>query len=222
VDAISSAPRPGRSVVNVGAGAGSYEPHGLPVIAVEPSAEMVAQRPAGSAPVVRAVAEQLPIADGAFGVALAVLTVHHWTDLAAGCAELRRVAARVVVLTFEPIASHDFWLLDYIPEIGPLDSSAPSVAEVIEALGDVEAVETVPVPHDCRDGFLGAFWRRPDRYLDPATRAGISGLARLDPLVVERGIDRLRADLESGAWSERHADLLDRDEIDLGYRLLVG
>ncbi len=217
-DAIGDA----ASVVNVGAGTGSYEPRDRVVVAVEPSIEMVSQRPRGAAPVVRGFAERLPIARAAFDVASAILTVHHWTDLEAGCRELRRVADRVVVLAFEPIVAHDFWLLDYVPEIGPLDAAAPAIPSVVEALGGVGRIETVPVPHDCEDGVMGAYWRRPERYLDPEVRAGMSGLARLDPRHVERGIARLRADLDDGAWERRHAELLALDELDLGYRLLIG
>jgi SAM-dependent methyltransferase len=219
---IHSALGDAATVVNVGAGTGSYEPDDRMVVAVEPSSEMLRQRTAGAAPAVQGAAEHLPLRDGAFDVALAVLTVHHWHDLRAGCAELRRVAERAVVLSFEPIVGRDFWLLEYVPEIGPLDATAPSVAEVVDALGGVTAIETLPVPHDCADGFLGGYWRRPDAYLDPAVRAGMSGFTLLAPDAVERGIARLRADLETGRWRRRHADLLARDELDLGYRLLVG
>lgn len=219
--AIFDGPARVTTVVNVGAGTGSYEPREVAVVAVEPSAEMVAQRAPGSAPVVRGGAEHLPFPDRSFDVALAVLTVHHWTDLDAGCAELRRVAGRAVVLAFEPIVGHDFWLLDYVPEIGPLDATAPSIVDVAAALGGVTRIEPLPVPHDCDDGFLGAYWRRPEVYLDRATRAGMSGFARLDQRVVDRGIERLRTDLDAGVWHERHADLLELQEVDLGYRLLV-
>ena len=219
--AIHAALGDATSVVNVGAGTGSYEPRDRSVVAVEPSSEMVAQRAPDAAPVVRGVAEALPFVDATFDAALAVLTMHHWSDLRAGCAELRRVAGRSVVLGFEPIVGQDFWLLDYVPEIGVLDATAPSVAEVVDALGGVAEIAPVLVSHDCEDGFLGAYWRRPERYLDPTVRAGMSGFTLLDPSVVEPGIERLRRDLESGEWQQRHADVLARDETDLGYRLLV-
>jgi hypothetical protein len=213
-----------RRVVNVGAGAGSYEPDGLDVVAVEPSAVMRAQRPAGAAPCVDARAEALPFADGAFDAAMAVLTVHHWEDWRAGCAELRRVAGgRCVVLTWDPAVSQGFWLVaEYLP--GLMDSDRrrfpATLADQIAALG-ADRVEPVPVPHDCTDGFLGAHWRQPERYLDPAVRAGMSVFARAPSDDVADGLARLQRDLRSGAWTERHHDLLDRAELDLGYRLLV-
>jgi SAM-dependent methyltransferase len=210
-----------RSVCNVGAGAGGYEPRARRVVALEPSLRMIAQRARGSAPVVRARAEALPFADGAFDAALAVLTIHHWQDAPRGLAELCRIAPRRVVLTFDPAVSARFWLVeDYIPEIAALDERAWPVGEVARALGTTR-VEVVPVPADCSDGFLAAYWRRPERYLEPDVRAPISALAQLDPVIVERGIARLRHDLATGRWHERHADLLERDAADFGYRLLI-
>jgi SAM-dependent methyltransferase len=207
-------------VVNVGAGAGSYEPRGPGVAAVEPSAAMIRQRPPGSAPVVQAVAGALPFADGAFDAALAVLTVHHWPDRARGLAELARVARRrVVVLTWDPGAP-GFWLVDdYFPEILALDRPIfPTMAELAAALGAVEP-RVLLVPHDCRDGFLGAYWRRPRAYLDAGVRRAISTFAKLaDPTP---GLARLRRDLDDGTWHRRHGAVLDRAALDLGYRLVV-
>ena len=211
-----------RTVVNVGAGTGSYEPPDRDVTAVEPSAVMIAQRPPGAAPAVQAGAEALPFADASFDAAMAVLTLHHWSDYGAGCAELRRVARdRVVVLSWDPAYVERLWLgPEYLPRIMDEDAAGfPSLAAQAAAL-DAE-VEVVPVPWDCRDGFMSAFWRRPEAYLDPAVRAGISTLARRTEEELAEGLARLRADLESGAWARRHADLLERDELDLGYRLLV-
>jgi SAM-dependent methyltransferase len=206
-----------RTVVNVGAGQGAYEPRDRDVTAVEPSAEMIAARPPGSAPAVQASAEALPFPDGAFDAAMAVLTIHHWSDWRAGFAELRRVARRrVVILTFDPRRTHDLWLVDeYLPELADVDADRFPLPE---ELGEVTVVE---VPHDCRDGFMGAFWRRPERYLDPDAQQAISSLALLDTQTRERGLAALAADLESGAWASRHADLLERDALDLGYRLVV-
>lgn len=211
-----------RTVVNVGAGTGSYEPPDRDVTAVEPSAVMIAQRPPGAAPAVQASAEALPFEDASFDAAMAVLTLHHWSDLRAGCAELRRVARdRVVVFSWDPAYVGRMWLgPEYFPQSSREDAeSFPSLAEQAAALG-AEA-EVVPIPWDCRDGFFSAFWRRPEAYLDPAVRAGISILARRSDDELAEGLARLRADLESGAWARRHADLLERDELDLGYRLLV-
>jgi Methyltransferase domain len=206
-------------VVNVGAGTGSYEPADREVVAVEPSEAMIAQRPAGAAPVVRAHAEALPFADGSFDAAMAVLTDHHWGDRCAGLRELRRVARRAVVLTFDPAFTDAFWLVaEYLPGFHELPGM--TVDELAACLGGADIVP-VPIPADCTDGFLGAFWRRPEAYLDPRVRAGISVFARVPPGEVDACVRALRADLESGAWRERHADLLGLDELDLGYRLLV-
>jgi SAM-dependent methyltransferase len=213
-----------RTVVNVGAGTGSYEPPDRDVTAVEPSAVMIAQRPPGAAPAVQASAEALPFDDASFDAAMAVLTLHHWSDFRAGCAELRRVARdRVVVFSWDPAFVGRMWLgPEYFPDHMRADTEGfPSLADQAAALGDAE-IEVVPVPSDCRDGFMSAFWRRPEAYLDPAVRAGISTLARRREDELAEGLARLRADLDSGAWARRHADLLERDELDLGYRLLVG
>lgn len=211
-----------RSVVNVGAGAGNYEPTDRQVVAVEPSAMMITQRRAGAGPAVRAIAEALPFSDHSFDAALATLTIHHWTDLAVGLSELRRVAMRQVILLFEPWYSGQFWLVDYFPEWLSLPSEigAPRIDDVREHL-DIHTVIPVPVPADCTDGFAGAYWRRPEAYLDPSVRASISGLAMLPPEVIQRGVNRLRQDLASGAWNARHGYLRELPEIDLGYRLLT-
>jgi len=210
-----------RTVVNVGAGAGSYEPRDLEVTAVEPSETMIAQRPEGAAPVVRASAEELPFGDGSFDAAMVVLSDHHWRDHDRGLAELRRVARRVVLLTWDPATVHDFWLVsDYLPCFEDLITEGFRIEQTIEALGGVR-VEALPVPHDCVDGFMGAYWRRPHAYLDPHVRASISACALMDGACLEEGMARLEADLDSGAWERRHADLLKLEELDLGYRLLI-
>jgi SAM-dependent methyltransferase len=205
--------------LNVGAGAGSYEPSEGPVIAVEPSEVMLSQRAGRSAPAIRAVGEWLPVRDRAFDVALAVLTIHHWPDPIAGLRELQRVASRQVILHFEP--DFAFWLADeYVPEVRSVDAGVPTVAEVVAALGNTR-VESIPIPHDCLDGFFAAYWRRPEAYLDPSVRANISNLARLGDDDLGPGLDRLGRDLASGAWEAAHQDLLARDELDLGYRLII-
>jgi len=212
-----------RTVVNVGAGTGSYEPPDRAVTAVEPSAVMIAQRPPDAAPAVQASAEALPFADASFDAAMAVLTLHHWGDFRAGCAELRRVARdRVVVFSWDPSCVARMWLgPEYFPHYMQQDVAGfPSLADQAAVVG--AEVEVVPIPWDCRDGFFSAFWRRPAAYLDPAVRAGISTLAKRSEDELADGLARLRADLDSGAWARRHADLLERDALDLGYRLLVG
>jgi SAM-dependent methyltransferase len=210
-----------RTLVNIGAGTGSYEPRSMSVVAVEPSPVMIRQRAASAAPVVCAVAERLPFADGAFDVALAVLTVHHWSDPEAGLAEMRRVARRQVVLTWDPDVSRRFWLVrDYLPEIMDREASLATLEAVLAGLGPATA-ETLPVPADCCDGCLGAYWRRPHAFLDPVVRSAISGLALLESDVVSAAVERLRSDLAGGWWHARYAELAHLDEIDLGYRLVV-
>ncbi|MGH7393507.1 MAG: class I SAM-dependent methyltransferase [Candidatus Rokuibacteriota bacterium] len=218
--AIRRALSAARTVVNVGAGAGSYEPADRLVVAVEPSRVMIAQRPAGAASAVQASATHLPFADGGFDAALAVLTVHHWPDRALGLSEMARVARqRVVIVTWDPETS-GFWLVeDYFPEIVAIDRpNFPTIEDLRTALGAIE-VEPLPVPHDCTDGFLGAYWRRPEAYLDPGVRSAISTFARMPD--VEPGLTRLRRDLDDGTWARRHGPLLRRFELDLGYRLVV-
>jgi len=213
---------PARRVVNVGAGTGNYEPPDLDVVAVEPSEVMIAQRAGRPAPAVRGVAEALPFPTGAFEAALAFLTVHHWTDLAQGVAELQRVARRQVVFLFESSVTAGFWAIEYFPEAlaVPTERDAPGV-DRLRALLDVREVRPVPVPLDCTDGFGAAFYGRPEAYLDPTVQAGMSWLAVLPPAVRARGTARLAADLESGAWDRRLGHLRRLPELDVGYRLVI-
>ena len=218
--AITRALNRAETVVNVGAGAGSYEPSDRFVVAVEPAMTMIRQRRPGSAPVVQASATELPFRDDGFAAALAILTVHHWPDQARGLDEMARVARRrIVVVTWDPSTS-GFWLVDdYFPEIVEIDRPLfPSIEDFRKALGRVE-VHPLPIPHDCVDGFLGAYWRRPHAYLDAGVRGAISTFAKLHDM--GRGLDRLRRDLEDGSWARRYRDLLDQSEIDLGYRIVI-
>jgi SAM-dependent methyltransferase len=215
VDALGDA----RSVVNVGAGTGSYEPADRVVQAVEPSEVMIAQRAKDAPPCVQASAEGLPFAADAFDAAMAILTIHHWSDWRAGLREMRRVARqRVVLLTFD-VEAPEFWLTrDYFPALSALDREImPRLDAMTGELGAFRAAP-VPIPHDCVDGFLGAYWRRPEVYLDPVARGSMSSFARID---AEDGLKRLARDVESGAWAERYGDLLKLDAFDVGYRLLV-
>jgi SAM-dependent methyltransferase len=210
------------TVVDVGAGTGSYEPSHREVVAVEPSLVMVGQRAGGAAPVVRAVAEHLPFADGAFDAAMAVLTIHHWSDAVAGLLEMTRVARRVVVLTFDPVVHATFWLFtDYLPETTMLRVARVVDPETVADIIGADRVEPVPVPSDCVDGFNVAFWQRPAAYLDAEVRACMSGLALLSTDLVARRMERLRADIADGTWLARHGDLLHRDTFDGGFRLVV-
>ena len=213
---------PGRVVVNVGAGTGSYEPADRAVVAVEPSTVMIAQRPPGAAPVVRAGASALPLPTGCADVALAVCTVHHWDDPDAGLAELCRVARRRVILAIDFEVHARFWLLDeYLPEVGETTRrTGPGAETIAEVVGATE-VAPLLVERDMRDGVMGAYWCRPEAYLDPTVRANCSGLALADPSVITRGIAALESDLASGAWHQRHAALADLDAVDIGYRLIV-
>ena len=207
------------SVVNVGAGAGSYEPRDRKLVAVDPSIVMLRQRDRGAAPAVRGSAERLPFRDESFDASLAVLTIHHWHDLSRGLRELRRAARRkVVILTFDATVE-GFWLNDYFPEIRQIDLRImPTLAELERHLGRI-SVRDVPIPHDCSDGFLGAYWRRPAAYLSAQVRSAISSFSKLRRL--EQGLEALREDLASGAWERRYGEVLARTTLDLGYRLVV-
>ena len=212
-----------QTVLNVGAGTGSYEPTDRDVTAVEPSAVMRAQRRAGTAPCVAASAENLPFDDGSFDAAMAISTIHHWPDPIAGLREMRRVARRVVVLTHDTDDAawlHRFWLTrDYLPEVGDMIADRPSVDQLAGAIG--ARLEPVPIPWDCVDGFFEAHWRRPEAYLDEQVRRGVSVWARVGLVAERRAVNALRDDLASGRWAERNRELLDLDAAELGLRLLV-
>jgi SAM-dependent methyltransferase len=209
-----------RTVLNVGAGTGSYEPPDREVLAVEPSTVMRAQRPPDAAPCVAATAERLPFDDQCFDAAMAVATTHHWQDPIAGLREMKRVARRVVVFTFDFGRLSEFWLTrDYLPELPQTLTDHPSLTEQANAIGG--RIEPVMIPWDCADGFFEAYWRRPEAYLDEDVRRGISIWSKLGPDVEERAVRRLRDDLASGRWAERNRELIDLDEADLGLRLLV-
>jgi SAM-dependent methyltransferase len=214
-----------RSIVNVGAGTGSYEPGGRDVLAIEPSGEMIAQRGSRRAPAAWGHAESLPLATDSVDAAMACLTLHHWADWRIGVQELRRVARkRVVIFTYDNSYATSFWLLrDYLPKLARLDRARfPALEEQRVAIGDEEVrVEPVPVPHDCEDGFLGAFWRRPSAYLDERVRACMSTFHLPGAERLLGGLETLAEDLRSGRWQERNRELLWRADLDLGYRLLV-
>lgn len=211
------------TVLNIGAGTGSYEPAGRYVLAVEPSATMIGQRAPDAAPALQGTAETLPVADRQFDVAMALVTLHHWTDWPAGIREMRRVARRVVVLHFDPVAHAGFWLVrDYLPELAEVWRHVPAVHEVAALIGPQTQVKVLPVPWDCADGFLPAYWRRPEAYLDPQVRQSMSGLQLLGPEVLSRGIEALRRDLGEGAWQRRNAALLKQESLDVGWRLIAG
>lgn len=216
--AIQAALGEAETVLNVGAGTGSYEPADRKVTAVEPSLEMIRKRAPTAANAIQASADGLPFDDDSFDASMAILTVHHWPNKEAGLREMRRVTrGRIVLLTFDP--SHRPWLTDYLPELAALDEAQmPTMSDYERWLGPIE-VTPVPVPHDCTDGFLYAYWRRPEAYLDPHKRSGSSSFWTLGD--TEAGLRRLKQDIETGAWEHRYAELLTRSAYDAGYRLVV-
>jgi SAM-dependent methyltransferase len=221
--ALWSALGDARSVVNVGAGTGSYEPPDREVIAVEPSPVMIAQRPLDAAPAIEGVAEALPLADKSVDAAMGVLTAHHWRDFDAGLAEMRRVARkRIMLLTVDIDVVAEAWIVrDYFPLAAELDREVmPTMAELAAKLPGA-TFEAVPVPRGCLDGFMIALWDRPELILDPEVRRATSTWHRMPAEEAERGLERLRADLESGRWDETHGHLRARAELDLGLRLVL-
>lgn len=214
-----------RTVVNVGAGAGSYEPVDRHVIAIEPSDVMAAQRPAQLAPAIKATAGRLPLRDASVDAAMAILTLHHWDDeQERGVRELRRVArGPVVVLTYDPRVSAAMWLMaDYLPEVADLDSAIfPTPDRIADWLGGQVRTEVVEIQRDTPDGMLGSFWANPERVLDPTARAATSGFARMAQATVDRCVAAVERDLASGAWDARHGHLRGLDGYDAGLRLIV-
>lgn len=225
MDRIAAALGTARTVVNVGAGAGSYEPRDRHVIAIEPSDVMAAQRPRELAPAVRATAGALPLRDGSVDAAMAVLSVHHWDhEQERGVRELRRVArGPVVILTCDPEVSGAMWLMaDYLPEVGALDRRIfPACDRLADWLGGRTQVAVLPVPRDTCDWTLMSFWAHPERVLDEGARSATSGFARMEPAVVERVVAAVRRDLGDGTWDARHGHLRQLAEYDAGMRLLI-
>jgi hypothetical protein len=222
-DLVHAALGPARTVLNVGAGAGSYEPVDRGVVALEPSAAMRAQRPDGAAPVLDGIAEALPFPDRSFDACMAMVTVHQWNNPFAGLREMRRVArGPVVVLTFDGDALDRFWLADYAPELIDAERRRyPAPAAIGDALGAGAVVVGVPIPRDCRDGFTEAFFARPEAFLETATRRCQSAWGFVDDAVERRVVDRLCADLESGRWDETYGALRRMDAFDGSLRLVV-
>lgn len=209
-----------RTVLNVGAGTGSYEPPGRDVTAVEPSAVMRAQRPADAAPCIAAAAASLPFADQSFDAAMAVLSNHHWPDQVAGLREMRRVARRVVVFNFDAGHIGEFWLArDYLPELVAHAMGRQTMAQLAAAVD--ARLESVPIPWDCADGFFHAYWRRPGQYLRTEVRRGISIFAAIGAQAEQRMTQELADDLASGRWADRNRDITGLAEAELGARLLI-
>jgi SAM-dependent methyltransferase len=215
---IKGALGPAKTVLNVGAGTGSYEPADRTLVAVEPSGEMIRKRKPSAAKAVQASADHLPFDDKSFDASMAILTIHHWPDKEAGLREMRRVTrGRIVLLTFDP--SHRPWLTDYLPELAALDEAQmPKMSDYERWMGPVQ-ITPVPVPQDCSDGFLYAYWRRPAAYLDPYIRSGSSSFWAIGN--AEAGLQKLKRDLETGEWDRRYAEIVNLEEYDAGYRLVV-
>ncbi len=221
--AIVKALADARTVLNVGAGAGSYEPDDRHVAAVEPAAVMRAQRPPERVPAIDAVAENLPFDDASFDATMAVLTIHQWSDLEAGLRELRRVSrGPVVILSFDAPALNDFWLREYLPQVIAIEQRRfPRIRRVLDGLGGTGDVVSVPVPRDCTDGFGEAYYACPEAFLDPDVRAAQSGWVLADADDVRRGVDRLADDLTAGAWDRRHGHLRSLTERHGAVRLIT-
>jgi SAM-dependent methyltransferase len=207
------------SILNVGAGTGSYEPASRNVVAVEPSRAMIAQRSASAAPAIQGCAEALPFRDRSFDAVLGVLTVHHWRDQPKGFTECARVArSKVVFLTIDMDVCARFWLFDYIPDLIRIDRPIfPDLGQFARAFGSIQVTD-LPIPADCRDGFLGAYWKRPRAYLDPLVRESISTFTKIGNIDSE--LARLEGDIDSGAWGDRYSNLRDLVALDLGYRII--
>lgn len=213
-----------RTVLNVGAGSGSYEPVSRQVTAVEPSAAMRAQRPSHLTPAIDAVAEALPFPDEHFDAAMATVTVHQWQDLERGLAEMRRVATGpLVILTCDPAAMADYWLNDYAPGVRANEARRfPAIDRIVGALGPATRVENVPIPFECRDGFNEAYYGRPEMFLDRAARLACSSWSFLTDEETAQFETRLGADLASGKWDRRYGQWRHEPFYDGPLRLLIG
>jgi SAM-dependent methyltransferase len=214
-----------RSVVNVGAGTGSYEPQDRYVIAVEPSDVMAAQRPPERVPAIRATASRLPLRDRSVDAAMTVLSIHHWdAEQEQGVRELRRVArGPVVIVTFDPAISGQMWLMrDYLPEVAEMDRRIfPPIGRLAHWLGRASEIDAVPISRDTPDWTLGSFWAHPERVLDPTARGATSGFARMPAEIVARVVTTLRRDLETGAWDRQHGHLRTLERLDVGMRMIT-
>ena len=212
-----------RRVINIGAGAGSYEPTDREVVAVEPSATMRAQRPDHLSPAIDAVAESLPFADGAFDAAMATFTVHQWSDLALGIAEMKRVTnGPIVIMAADPLHLHDLWVAEYLS--APLDKEMerfPTMERLVDLLGGETRLETIPVPLLCADGFTEAYYGRPERFLEPAVNGAMSSWTMLDPAMVAEFRQRLAQDLADGSWDARYGHLRTQPTYEGSMRLVI-
>ncbi len=206
-------------ILNVGAGIGSYEPEDCNIVAIEPSHEMISQRKRSHVALLQGVAENLPFQDNVFDISMGILTMHHWSDISSGLKEMVRVTRNKIILFTWIGYGENFWLENYIPEITGVDYDLfPTLDELDQILGGI-SVETIEIPHDCCDGFMCAYWRRPEAYLEPNVRKAISTFSRI-PNIQDR-LDRLQKEIDSGEWRKKHTHLLEKKSLDLGYRLVI-
>jgi len=206
-------------VLNVGAGMGSYEPDDCEVVAIEPSREMILRRKRSKVILIQGFAENLPFGDDSFDVSMGILTIHHWSNIALGLREMLRVTEGKIVLFTWIGYGNNFWLEDYIPEIIGVDENlCPTLEELDQILGGI-SVETIEIPSDCTDGFMCAYWRRPEAYLDPKVRKAISTFSRIPD--IQGRLERLQDDIDSGVWRKKYSHLFEKESLDLGYRLVV-
>ncbi len=224
-DRIHAALGDSRTVVNVGAGTGSYEPSDRHVVAIEPSDVMARQRPAGRVPALRGTAAPLPLRDHSVDAAMAVLTIHHWDDQReSGVRELRRVArGPVVIVTYDADVCSEMWLnRDYLPEAAALDQATfPPIDELIGWLGGHVRVEPIMNSRNTPDWTLGSFWAHPERVLDAEARRATSAFARMDAVVLDRVVAEIARDIDNGVWDSRNGHLRALPEYDVGMRLLI-
>lgn len=213
-----------RTVLNVGAGSGSYEPHDRYVLAVEPSQAMRAQRPKDSAPAINAVAEELPLDDQSVDAAMAIITVHQWRDLDKGLQELKRVSrGPVIILTFDGEALDRYWLAHYAPELISVERPRyPEIQKIADMLGKETQVHTVPIPIDCQDGFTEAYYARPEAFLDVSVRRSQSAWSFVTQEDQSRFVSELQRDLESGVWDGRFGEWRKKPYFEGSLRLLIG
>ncbi len=211
--------RDARSILNVGAGTGAYEPEGADIVSIEPSSGMIMKRERSGSALVRGIAEELPFKDATFDCSMGILTLHHWRDIHSGLREMLRVTRQRIVLFTWIGYCGNFWLENYIPEITGVDEKLfPTLEELEKILGNM-SVETLEIPSDCTDGFMCAYWKRPEFYLDPGARKAISTFSRIPG--VHGRLEKLRRDIENGEWQKKYSHLLERESLDLGYRLVV-
>ncbi len=212
-----------RTILNIGAGAGSYEPQDRYVLALEPSAAMRAQRPPHLSPAIHGIAENLPFDDQSIDASMAMITIHQWQSAEKGLAEMRRVTrGPILVLTFDGDALDRFWLADYAPELITAERRRyPAIDFIQTHLGGKTQVQTIPIPIDCIDGFTEAYYARPEKFIDPTVRKSQSAWGFVDPQAQSRFVQTLAHDLNSGAWDKRYGQWRNKPYFEGSLRLIM-